>query len=626
MLYELIPATKEYLWGGKRLKEQFSKDSKFETIAESWELSAHIDGECVIAQTGENLSKHIRENSHCLGKNCSKSEALPVLVKLIDAKEKLSIQVHPNDKFALINENQFGKTEMWYILDSEPGAYIYYGLKKDLTKEAFIQAVNDGTICDKLNKIYVKKGDVFFIKAGTIHGIGAGCLVAEVQQNSNVTYRIYDFDRKDSRGNSRELHLQKALEVADLTAVQMQNSCDNHIAKCKYFTVDLIALNNMQEDTKINIGENSFFHFLIIDGEVDFLYNKGKLTAKKGSSIFAQANSGEVLLKGSAQILATYIEKETYRVGVDLGGTNINAGVLNGDNEILSTYSIPTNAHRTWEEIASDIAQAVRCALEVAEISIDDCIGIGIGSPGTVNSKTGVVIYSNNFNNWNNIPLAETIENVLNKKVYLSNDANCAALGEFVAGAAKNYESTVLITLGTGVGTGFVFNGVLFEGGNVGGAEAGHIVIVENGEQCTCGRKGCFETYASATGLIREGIKAAKKHKDSLLAKYYIENNMKMNGIIPFKAAKANDEVALKVVNAYIRYLSEGIVNLVNVFRPHVVLISGGICGEKEYLTDPINKFVQENAFGGNRIDIPEVKVATLGNNAGVVGAANLCK
>ncbi len=314
----------------------------------------------------------------------------------------------------------------------------------------------------------------------------------------------------------------------------------------------------------------------------------------------------------------------TYRIGVDLGGTNIKAGVVNENNEIVAQHSMPTLAQRTWTLIADDIVESVKIATEKANISLEDCVGVGMGTPGTVDVEKGLIVYSNNFLDFSEIPMQKHLEEALKLPVKMSNDANCAALGEFVAGAAKEYNSVVLITLGTGVGTGFVLDGKIFEGGGPGGAEGGHMVIVENGEKCTCGRRGCFEMYGSATALVREAIKVANEDESSLLAQMYKENGNKMNGIIPFKAARANDEAGLKVVENYTRFLSEGIVNLVNIIRPQVILVSGGISNEKEYLTDKLNYYVKNNSYAGEKVKIPDVKTATLGNNAGIVGAANL--
>lgn len=313
-----------------------------------------------------------------------------------------------------------------------------------------------------------------------------------------------------------------------------------------------------------------------------------------------------------------------YRVGIDLGGTNIKAGVVDENNCIVATAKRKTKAERPWQQIADDIIETAKEALTAANVDISDCKSVGIGTPGTVNAQTGVIVFAANFYNFENIPMGKYVEKGIGMPVSISNDANCAALGEYVAGAAKNAESTVLITLGTGVGGGVVFDGKVFEGGGPGGAELGHTTLIAGGEACTCGRKGCFEAYASATALVREAKKAAIANPNSLLMKLCEGNVENMNGVFPFTAARQNDEVALAVVNQYIEWLGEGIVNMINTFRPKIVLISGGICGEGEYLTDPLNEYAAKYSFAGSRVEIPPIIAASLGNDAGIIGAASL--
>lgn len=313
-----------------------------------------------------------------------------------------------------------------------------------------------------------------------------------------------------------------------------------------------------------------------------------------------------------------------YRIGIDLGGTNIKVGIVDEQNNIIAAAKRKTFSQRPWQEIAADIAGCVLDAVSEAKTDLSQCEKIGIGCPGTTNAETGVVVYANNFNGWVNIPLGEYLHNKLKLPVSLSNDANCAALGEYVAGAAKSYKSTVLITLGTGVGGGVVFDGKIFEGGNPGGAELGHCIIVADGEQCTCGAKGCWEAYSSATALIREAKAKALACPDSLLFKLCEGDIENMNGIIPFKAARENDAVALEVIEQYVQWLGIGLVNMSNIFRPDVILISGGICGEGAYLTDPLNAYVKKYSYGSAQLAVPKVVTATLGNDAGIIGAASL--
>lgn len=312
-----------------------------------------------------------------------------------------------------------------------------------------------------------------------------------------------------------------------------------------------------------------------------------------------------------------------YRVGIDLGGTNIKAGIVNKQQEIIAQGSVPTNVQRPYQDIIKDMAELVQSLLQESHLKLDDVEGIGIGSPGTVDAKTGVVVYSNNFD-WENVPLAEELRKYFNYKIAVSNDANCAALGEVKAGAARDYDNVVLLTLGTGVGGGVVVNGKIFEGGHAGGAELGHTMLVRDGEQCTCGRKGCLEAYASATALIRQTKQAAMEHKDSKIYEYCGHDITKINGKTVFDAAADGDEAAQEVVAGYISYLGDGIVDFVNIFRPDKVLLSGGVCNQGTNLTDPLNAYIRKYCFAGERGIIPEVVTATLGNDAGIIGAAAL--
>ena len=205
--------------GGQKLITDFNKKTQLSKAAESWELSTHKDGESVVATgsfKGLKLSEYIKENGNaeCIGKKAAKFDFFPMLIKLIDAKDKLSIQVHPDDEYALRREGEYGKTEMWYIVDCEEGAYIYYGVKQEITKDELADRIKNNTLTDVLNKVPVKRGDVFFIPAGTIHAICAGILICEIQQNSNTTYRIYDYDRRDANGNPRQIHVEKAQATA----------------------------------------------------------------------------------------------------------------------------------------------------------------------------------------------------------------------------------------------------------------------------------------------------------------------------------------------------------------------------------------------------------------------------
>jgi len=312
-----------------------------------------------------------------------------------------------------------------------------------------------------------------------------------------------------------------------------------------------------------------------------------------------------------------------YRVGIDLGGTNIKAGIVNEKQEIIRESSVPTLVERGAEPIMDDMAALVEMLMKEEGITKKEVTGVGIGSPGMIDAQSGTVVYSNNFD-WENVALGEYLSKKLELPVRVSNDANCAALGEVKAGAAKDCENCVMITLGTGVGGGVVMNGKIFEGGHAGGAELGHTTLISGGEPCTCGRKGCFEAYASATALIRDTRRAADADEQSMIWRLCGGDPAQINGKTVFDAMQTGDETARRVVKQYLMYLGEGIVNMVNIFRPDKVLLSGGVCNQGKNLTVPLQEYVQAHAFAGQKGFVPEIAIATLGNSAGILGAAAL--
>ena len=304
----LLPAFKDYLWGGTRLKEEFGKKSDLDIVAESWELSTHKDGQSVVASgefAGMTLGEFVEKNPSVLGKNCDNFEFFPILIKFIDAKDNLSIQVHPDDEYALKNTGGYGKTEMWYILDCEEGASLYYGFKEEITKEQFKESIENNTLLDYLNKVEVKKGDVYFIEAGTVHAIGKGIVICEIQQNSNTTYRVYDYDRRDAQGNARELHVEKALEVSvTKPPVEYKQENENVLAKCKYFTVEKAEIDGEME---FSIDETSFKSVIVTDGEGTLVSGDYTMEIKKGDSVFIPAQNGKYTVKGNCNIIISYV-------------------------------------------------------------------------------------------------------------------------------------------------------------------------------------------------------------------------------------------------------------------------------------------------------------------------------
>ena len=313
-----------------------------------------------------------------------------------------------------------------------------------------------------------------------------------------------------------------------------------------------------------------------------------------------------------------------YYVGIDLGGTNIVAGVIDEEYKILSKATVKTNCPRPSREIADDMAKIALEAIKQANLTVDQIESVGIGAPGIANSSSGTIEYSNNLG-FENVPLAQYIQEHINKPVFIENDANAAAYGEFVAGAAKGANDAVCITLGTGVGSGIVINGKIYSGFNFAGAELGHTVIEVDGPQCTCGRKGCFEVFSSATGLIRMTKEAMEKDKSSKMWEMS-QIDEKVTARLAFDAMRAGDVSAKAVVDKYIKYLAAGITNVINTFQPDILCIGGGVCNEGDALLLPVKEMVAKEVYTRNSPRNSKIVIAKLGNDAGIIGAAFLGK
>ena len=309
-----------------------------------------------------------------------------------------------------------------------------------------------------------------------------------------------------------------------------------------------------------------------------------------------------------------------YYVGIDLGGTFIKGGIVDGLGNILRSEKTPTESEKGGDRVVANIAALVETLLQKSGIAKSDALGIGMGVPGMIDSKAGVVTYSNNLR-WKQFAIAEKVAQLTGMKVKIANDANVAALGEAKFGAAKGCENMVMFTLGTGVGGGIIAEGRLLEGNKSAGAEIGHMVIVANGEECTCGRKGCLEAYSSATALIRDTKRAMEAHRESKM--WEIGSVDQVTGKTAFDY-KDKDPYAKAVVDSYIEHLAFGITNAANVFRPEFVLLGGGVCGEGDRLIKPLQKLLDRDLFAGDLGPYVKIKVAELGNKAGLLGAAAL--
>lgn len=312
-----------------------------------------------------------------------------------------------------------------------------------------------------------------------------------------------------------------------------------------------------------------------------------------------------------------------YYLGIDLGGTNIAVGIVDETYRIVQKHNKKTKAEKGFEAVVKDIADTAFETLSLAGMTIDQMEAVGMGAPSCINPKTGLLVNANNLN-WQNVPLFETLQKYFSVPLFIKNDADCAALGEALAGAANAYQDALMVTLGTGVGGGMIMQKKIFNGCDQMGMEIGHTKLVFDGELCTCGQKGCFEAYASATALIRQTKEAMEKHPESMLWQASEGDLANVSARTAFDCAKQGDAVGTMLVQKYIAYLAAGLSTLVAVFRPEVIIIGGGISNEGDYLLAPLQKKLMESTFAAAEIGVPPVIKATLGNDAGIIGAAML--
>ncbi len=312
-----------------------------------------------------------------------------------------------------------------------------------------------------------------------------------------------------------------------------------------------------------------------------------------------------------------------YRLGIDLGGTNIACAVVDENFNIIGRGKVKTNLPRPNDEICDAMAESAKLALADAGLKIEDIYSMGIGAPGTVDPVKGVITYANNLGFFDT-PVCQMMKERLGVDFYLENDANAAAYGEYLAGAGKGTNNFVAVTLGTGVGGGVIINGKLFSGSNFAGAELGHTVIWADGKQCTCGRKGCWEAYASATALIRQTKEKMEENSDSVMWELADNDINKVNGRTAWDGWRKGDRAATEVVDTYCLNVAEGVCNMINIFQPEKICIGGGVAGEKDNLIKPVNKLVNERKYNRHHDKEDRVFVAALGNDAGIIGAAFL--
>lgn len=313
----------------------------------------------------------------------------------------------------------------------------------------------------------------------------------------------------------------------------------------------------------------------------------------------------------------------SYRIGIDLGGTFIKGGIVDENNTILLQRQVPTKAEEGAYAVLDRMAELAKDLMIADEVKDMDCLGVGIGNPGTVDAVRGFVPYSNNIH-WENVPVADYLSDKLELSVKVDNDANCAALGVLLSEKETAYESAILLTLGTGLGCGIILHGKIYGGEHAGGAEVGHMILKSGGRKCSCGKRGCFEAYCSTTGLIKDTKKEIEKAKQKTpLTKLYKKDGQ-LDGRRIMTAVSDQDPVAKKAFDKYLTHLAEGMTGIVDLFRPEVVYIGGGISARFDLMEAFLNDYVKKYSFGGEHAFVPIIKKAPGGNDVGIIGAAGL--
>lgn len=622
-ILKLKPACKDYIWGGRKLIEEFGKEYTGTRLAETWELSCHPDGPSRIASgpfSGETLPQYIeRRGRGILGRNCRRFCDFPILVKLIDAYDNLSIQVHPDNGYALRHEGQYGKTEMWYIVGCEPGASLYYGFSREVSEQEFRRRIEENTLTEVLNRVEVQKGDVVFIESGTIHAIGKGIVIAEIQQNSNVTYRVSDYGRLGADGKPRQLHIEEALRVTKRSPVHRTGSSMPHIAKCDYFTVDKLHLDGrMMQSVNGYVTDNSFISLLVLSGSGTVHCGRENESFQKGDSLFFEAGSGEYQIEGACEALVISIGEKAspVRIAIDMSSICVRLGLFDVRQICMAETKLLFDHEAAPEEMIRRIGDALLDLLARSDIPLDHCIGIGVGVPGVIDRVRGEILYSNNIR-WENVPFAGLLQKKLPLPVYMQNDAVCMALGESAAGVARGIDKAVFLNIGNGVGSAVLYHGECMED-----VVLGHMVVRVGGRACSCGRQGCLEAYISRKAFCRQAAEAMGEHPESLLHTLCRLGPPDPDAV--WEAAKQGDLVARGLVGRYVRYLGEGIANIANIFHPDCIVLGGMAAKYSDMLQKPVEDYIAKECFGGTQAHIPEIAFGILGEQAGLIGAANL--
>lgn len=600
---KLKPHMQERLWGGTRLNQYGFECTSKEPIGEAWTVSAHPVGQSIVTEgafiglsVGDLWEKHPR----IFGVDTS--ESFPLLIKWIDAADDLSVQVHPNDREAQDREGvPFGKTECWYIVECEEHAEIIFGHTAK-TNEELEHLVNAGAWDDLLMKVPVKKGDFFFVPAGTVHALTKGVVVLEIQQSSDTTYRFYDYDRKDVYGNKRPLHIEDSLAVTKVPHVEVQDgkwekveagAIRKMLTSNAYFGVEEVTLNGSWQ-----YKSDQYAFISMVSGEVTI----NGVTIKMPETVLLPANhTYEITGKGVFLLaMPPNNRKQRVQVGIDLGGTNIRVAAVNDDGKIVRQWKMKTNVELGSDVIIKEIVKLCQQARSSFDVQ-----GVGIGAPGPLDSTNGLILSPPNLPDWNQVPIVEVLNSALGLPVTLENDANAAAYGEAILGAGKDEESVFYMTVSTGIGGGYVYKNQLIRGAHDCAGEIGNMIIDSKGPSHTILNQGSLETLASGSALN------------------CTIDSTKFEDLSELFSKSKSDQEAQAIITEFTNHLSTGLANVIHTLNPHVIILGGGVMASADFFLEDVIKKTNEKVYDHLK-GKTDIKIAELHGDAGVLGAALL--
>lgn len=586
----LQPHYQHRLWGGERLK-QFGFEFNEHSIGEAWTASALEKGGTSVASEpyfGLSLRELYQQHPELFQIS---ADEFPLLIKWIDANDDLSVQVHPDDSLANRLENEpYGKNECWYILDAPADATLIYG-HSYTTSEEFNKALETGDLENGLIRKSIRPGDFFYVPAGTIHALTRGVCVLEIQQSSDTTYRLYDYNRLDlTTGCPRELHVEKGTTASFVPHLEYSEP----IRQLDHFRTSLTKnlfffVEKWNVAAKERITTDTFRLLSVVQGTLII----DDMEVHTGGTLLLPANES-FLIEGEATCLVAGVpsdEKQTIRIGIDLGGTNTRIAAVSLKGDVLKQYTFKTQPQLPFEETLQSIEMAIH------QFGVEfDIQHVGIVAPGPLDLKRGMFLTPPNLPNWHNQKIIEPLKQRLNLSVSLENDANAAALAEAKFGAGKGYDSVFYVTVSTGIGGGYVYKHQIIRGANGSAGEIGNMIIRSNGPAHPVLNRGSLESLASGTALIKRANDKGYTNVPSLLL-------------------DAEDR------HHFVEELASGLANIIHTVDPDVIVLGGGVMMSASLFWNELQQAVSNkmypHASGKTRLCLTQ-----LSGDAGVIGAA----